>query len=323
MNNSFIISVDLGGTNVLSALLNDKLEIVNRNKIPTDISKGTDQLVDSIAESVKELINSSHIDETSIKAICMGVPGTVNPEGLIGNAPNLNIKNFNIRTALQKFFNIPIFIENDVNLAALGIKKFEFDDKLNNALVVFVGTGIGGGLIFNGKIYRGSTFFAGEIGHMKVEESGSFSSDAKDSTTTFEGIASRTAVVESITKDIMDGKDSYLSKFVKKNKRIKSKQLLKAVNKKDDVATKHLKNAAKTIGTVLGSLTTLLNVDTIVLGGGVIEALDEYMMPRIEKAFHKAVLPEPGKDVKLCATKLGDDAPLFGGFSLAEEFIKE
>jgi glucokinase len=314
-----IITVDLGGTKILSAILNSENEIIERVKLPTNYTNGADVIVKDIISSINELLSKTGTDQKDLRAVCLGVPGTVNPEtGIIGNAPNLKIKNYNIKRSIQKHIEVPVLIENDVNLAGLGIKRFEYEDKLKNALVVFVGTGIGGALIFNGKMYRGSSFYAGEIGHIKVNDKGEISANGK---ATFEQIASRTAVVKSIQKDIKKGETSVLSKLVPKGKRIKSKALQTSVKKRDKVVTKHINNSCRIIGSVLGSLTTLLNIDTIVLGGGVVEALGDYMLPKIEKSFAKSVLPEPGKIVKIKITKLGDDAPLFGGLALADEFL--
>lgn len=320
MKKEFVISVDLGGTKILSALLNSKSEILNRVKVETEIEKGPEYIVESIAKAVNEIIASSDIESKQIKSICLGVPGTVNPkEGMIYNAPNLQVKNFNIKSALAKYFDIPVLIENDVNLAALGIKKFEFKDDIKNILVVFVGTGIGAALLFDGKMYRGSSFFAGEIGHMKVSANGKLSGKKID--TTFETLASRTAIVNAIKKEIKKGKKTILTKLSDGKNKIKSKMLLTALQKKDKLVVKQLNNAATIIGNVLGSVTTLLNIDTIVIGGGVFEAMGDYLLPIVKENFEKSVLPEPGKDVKIVLTKLGDDAPLFGGLSLAEEFL--
>jgi len=320
----FIISIDLGGTKILSALINEKKEIISREKVATKFKKGPQQLVKDIVESVHMLFEKTGVGEDKIRAICLGVPGTVNPvTGVIGNAPNLEIKNYNIKKAIQKHFNVPVLIENDVNLGGLGIKKYELNDKVNNMLVVFVGTGIGGALFFDGKIYRGSSFYAGEIGHMLVSAEGLLLGAKKK--TTFEGLASRTAIVKAIQKEIKEGKKSAITELLGDKKAIKSKILLQAMLKRDKVVTGQINNAAKVIGTVLGSIVTLLNIDTIVLGGGVIEAMSKYMLPIIKKEFEKAVLPEPGKIIKLLATKLGDDSALYGGLALADEFseVKE
>lgn len=318
MKKEYVITVDFGGTKILTALLNSKNEIIDRVKLATDIKKKADGMVIDIADSIKQLLKKTGVKPNSIEAVSMGVPGTVNPfTGEIGNAPNLQINNFNIKKALQKYISLPILIENDVNLAGLGIKKFEFNDKIKNMLVVFVGTGIGGALFFNGKLYRGSSFYAGEIGHMKVNSSGALSYDGD---VTFEGLASRTAIVESITKQIKKKNKSVLSEYVFKNRKIKSKAIAKAIKEKDDLIIKEISKACGTIGRVLGSITTLLNFDTIVLGGGLLEANSEFMMPKIESAFDKAVIKEIGKSAKLKVTKLGDDGPLYGGIALAEEF---
>ncbi len=321
MKKKFVITVDLGGTKILSALINSKKKIEEKVKIPTDAEKGTEFLVECIADSVKKLLKKSKRNEKEIAALCLGVPGTVNPNsGIISIAPNLNIVDFNIKKSLQKYFDIPVLLENDVNMAALGIKSFEYNDKVNNMLVVFVGTGIGGALLFNGEMYRGSSFFAGEIGHMKIRPSGSFAVDNND--LTFENYASRTAMVNSIIQRAKK-EETVLKDFIKSGKKIKSKSLSKALDAKDKVITEEMEKGCKAIGTVLGSLTTLLNLDTIVLGGGVVEANEDFMIPRIKKAFSKSVISSAGRIVKIKATKLGDDAPLFGGYALAEEFLKD
>ncbi len=315
----YVISIDLGGTKILSALINTDKEIISREKVPTNLKQGNAQLIKDIVESVHMLLEKAGVGEDEILSICLGVPGTVNPtSGVIGNAPNLGIKNYNIKKALQKHFPIPVLIENDVNLGGMGIKKYELHDSVHNMLVVFVGTGIGGALFFDGKMYRGSSCFAGEIGHMLVGLQGFLEADKKKST--FEALASRTAIVKAIKKDIKAGTKSVLTEILGKKKEIKSKALMQALIKKDKLVTAHITKASKTIGTVLGSVVTLLNIDTIVLGGGVIEAMGKFMLPIIKDTFAKSVLPEPGKIVKITATKLGDDAALYGGLALMEEF---
>lgn len=319
MKKDYVISVDLGGTKILSCLVSTDQVIHGRVKEITDITKGNEHLVNIISGSIKKLLSEKNIKEDQVKAISLGVPGTVNPEsGILAKAPNLGIKDFNFKGALQKYFDIPVLLENDVNLWALGILHHEFKNKAKNILVVCPGTGIGGALIFDGKLYRGSSFYAGEIGHMLVDERGKLSSGSKAKI--FEDQASRTAIVKGIMRDLKRGKESNILKFAN-GKKIKSSALAKAVNSGDKLVIKHVKRASRITGTLLGSLTTLLNVDTIVLGGGVIEAMGDFMTPEIKKAFDKAVLYEIGEKVKIVNTTLGDDAPIYGGLALAKEFL--
>ena len=289
-------------------------------KKPTDPKASRKKYVQQLAEVADDLIEKVHIDKKKIKAVCLGVPATLNPEtGIIGLAPNLGLKNFNIKKMLEAEIPFPVLIENDVNLGALGVKNFGVAKKAINMLAVFVGTGIGGGLIIDGKMYRGSNYVAGEIGHMLVEKNGPKCGCGRKGC--FEAIASRTAIVNKIIRDIKSGKPSKLSKLVKSGERIKSKSLASAVKSGDKVVRKRIKEGCDVIGGVLASISNLLNLDMIVLGGGMIEALDFYMLPLIKKSFYEHALNDSTKGLKIVASKLGDDAAIFGGIALAEELL--
>jgi len=320
MHKDSVISIDMGGTKVLGCVVNSKERIIARVKKPTDPKSSRKIYVHQLAEVVNELIEKVHINRKKIKAVCLGVPGTVNPTtGVIGIAPNLGLKNFNIKKMLEAEIPFPVLIENDVNLGALGIKNFGVGIKAKNLLAVFVGTGIGGGLIFDGKLYRGSNFCAGEIGHMLFEQDGPECGCGKKGC--FEAVASRTAIVNNIIKDIKTGKQSKLSKLVKAKERIRSKSLASAVKSGDKVVRRRIKEGCDVIGEVLASISNLLNLDMIVLGGGMIEALDFYMLPLIKKSFSEHVLADSAKGLKIFASKLADDAAVYGGIALAEEFL--
>jgi len=320
MQRDSIISIDMGGTKVLGCVVNTKEGIISRVKKPTDPTASRKEYALQLVEVVNELIEETNISKKKIKAVCLGVPGTVNPvTGVIGIAPNLGLKNFNIKKMLEAEIPFRVLIENDVNLGALGIKNFGVGKKASNLLAVFVGTGIGGGLIIENKLYRGSNFGAGEIGHMLVEKNGPKCGCGRKGC--FEAIASRTAIVNKIIKDIKSGKISKLSKLVKSGERIRSKSLASAVKSGDKVVRKRIKEGCDVIGGVLASISNLLNLDMIVLGGGMIEAVDFYMMPLIKKSFSEHVMNDSAKGLKIVASKLGDDAAIFGGIALVEEFL--
>lgn len=311
----------MGGTKILASVINSKEGIIARLKKPTNIEAGTKTYVKDIADIVTKLIQNSKLKKENIVAVCLGVPGSVNPHtGIIGLAPNLGLKNFNMKSKLEKVIPYPILIENDVNLGALGIKYYGVGKKSTNMLAVFIGTGIGGGIIIDNKIYRGKNFVAGEIGHMLVQKDGPKCGCGKNGC--FEAIASRTAIVNNIISDIKKGKKkSVLSDLIKSNQRIKSGALRQAIDAGDKVVTNRITEACETIGDVLASITNLMNFDMIVLGGGVIEALEDYILPIIKKEFQNHVLADSAKGIKIVASKLGDDAAIYGGLALAEEFL--
>lgn len=320
MADKFVVSVDMGGTKILAAVLNSKVGIIAKDKKPTNVEAGSSSYISDLVEIINSVIQKSGVKRNQIAAVCLGIPGSLNPiTGNIGLAPNLGLKNFNIKKALHKKIPYPILIENDVNLAAIGIKNFGVGKKGKNILVVALGTGIGGGIILNNKIYRGSNFVAGEIGHIPVEKNGPLCGCGRKGC--FEAIASRTAIVNKIIDDIKKGKRSVLKEFVKSGKKIKSGALKDAVDKNDKVVVKRLSDACETVGQVLAGLANLMNFDMIVLAGGLIEALDQFMLTRIRASFKKHVLNDSAYGLKLVASKLGDDAAIYGGISLAEEYL--
>lgn len=310
----------MGGTKILAAAINSHEGIIARVKQPTRSGSNPDGYVKSLAKIVNEVVEKVHLNKGNVKAVCLGIPGSLNPfTGKVGFAPNLGIKNFNISKKLKKLIPYPVLIENDVNVGALGIKNFGAGKKAKNMLAVFVGTGIGGGLIINEKIYRGSNYVAGEVGHMVVKKNGPLCSCSNKGC--FEAVASRTAIVKEIVKDIEAGKKSVLAKYVKSGERIKSKVLAQAVAENDPVVVKRLSEGCDTIGIALASIANLLNVDMIVLGGGVLEAMGNFMLPKIKESFSAHVMKDSAKGLKILVSHLGDDAALYGGIALAKEFL--
>lgn len=277
--------------------------------------------IDSIERIVVDLIEKTGLKRKNIKTICIGIPGALNPHtGVVSLAPNLGLRNFNIKEKLRKRIALNVLIENDVNLGALGAYKFGEAKKSKNMLAVFIGTGIGGGIIIDGKIYRGSNYSAGEIGHVIVDKNGPVCGCGKNGC--FETLASRAAIVKNILSDLKNKKKSVLNKLVLNNKQIKSRILAAAVQSKDSLVIKHISNACDTIGLVLANATNVMNFDMIVLGGGLIEALDYFMLPVIKESFKMYAFKDASKKIKIIANDLGDDVALYGGIALAEEFLK-
>lgn len=317
-----IISIDMGGTKILASVINSNDGIIARLKKPTDVTSGEEKYLEDILSIIKDVEREADIDESEIEAVALGVPGSVNPEtGIIGLAPNLGLKDFNIREKLSEKCKHPVLVENDVNLGALGIHNFGVGRNVKNMLIVFIGTGIGGGLIINNKIYRGSNNVAGEIGHIPVDETGPLCGCGRPGC--FEAIASRTAIVNRIKQRLSNSyEESSLRELIKNGEKIKSKALANAVTDNEKVVVEEISRACYLIGKVLAGLTNLMNFDMIVLGGGLIEALDDFMLVNIKESFARFVLRDSAKGLKLVASKLGDDAAIYGGIPLTKEFLK-
>lgn len=311
------ITIDIGGTKILLALVNEKNKIIKNYKTSTVVIENSKSMIKKVVDSINYFIITEGVKQGELKYISIGIPGTVDiKKGKIIRAPNLKLYNFDIRKEFEKHFpNTSILLENDVNLTALGINKYELKNPKSNCIVVSVGTGIGSAFIINGKIYRGSSYFAGEIGQLKIDMTNTQS-------VSFETLASRLGIVDGIVNDFKNGEPTILESYITENKKIKSKALTDALIKNDELTKKHLKKSAELIGLVLSNIINLLNLDTIILSGGVINSLKDFMIPEIKKVFEANVIPESGKIVKIKASRLGDKAPLLGGIALAEENIK-
>ncbi len=314
-----IASVDTGGTKILVSILDAKGKILSTTKKASKVNGGTKpNILKRIINAISEAMEDLDSDEFKLSAIVIGVPGTINPDtGLIYLAPNLGLKNFLISDPIKQKFKVPVIVENDANLGTIGIHKYETEDKFRNMIGIFVGTGIGAGLVFDNKIYRGSNFTAGEIGHMIVEPAG-FKCGCGQ-TGCFETMASRTAIARDIFSEIRLGKKTIITKLIGKNKIIKSGTLARAVEEKDKLTQKILIKASIDIGTMIANLANLLNLDAFVLAGGVIEACGDFMIPYIRQTAKSHALPGNFKGVKILKSKLGDNAAIFGGYALAKE----
>jgi glucokinase len=321
MQEKFVVSIDMGGTKILASVINSKQGIIAREKMSTEIGKSAKNYMKDIALLTEKVIDKSGLKKNQIASVCLGIPGSVNPyEGTIGIAPNLGIKNFNVKTNLENMIKYNILIENDVNLAAMGIKEFGVGKNAKNMLVVAIGTGIGGGIIINEKIYRGSNYIAGEIGHFVIDEKGPLCGCGKKGC--FEALASRTAIVRNIINDVKKlKKKSLLEKQIKSGERIKSKALLNAYENNDKVVIRRINESAEIVGKTLGSINNLMNFDLIVLAGGLIEAVGKYYLPIVKSAFRHTSLNENVKNTKIVLSKLLDDAAIYGGISLTREFL--
>jgi len=310
----------MGGTKILAAAINTKEGIIARVKEPTPSGAKPIDLIKTLTAIVEETIAEANLKKENIKAVCLGIPGWLNPyTGKVSAAPNLGLKNFSLKTRLEKNLGLAVLIENDVNLGALGIKGFGEGANSKNILVVFVGTGIGGALFFDGKIYRGFNYTAGEIGHIVIDKNGPQCGCGNKGC--FEALASRTAIVRNIQSDIKNKRKTIITKISGKNKPIKSKALAAAIKAKDKIVVKRVSEACETIGVTLAGLTNLLNVEEIILGGGLIEAIGNFMTPKIRSSFEENILKQNSKPPKIVQSKLGDDSALYGGIVLAEEFL--
>jgi glucokinase len=214
-----------------------------------------------------------------------------------------------------------VFVENDCNIAALGVYVAELKSKPRHMAGIFVGTGIGCGLILHGELFSGFCHTAGEIGHMVLEVNGPKCGCGNKGC--FEALASRTAIFQQIKAGIKDGQKTLLTDLLGNDlDDLRSGDLRKAIRRGDKFVDRIVEGAAEYIGIATANLVNLLNPEVVVLGGGVIEALADEMMGVIVETAQDYAMPGSMKGVEIVASKLGDNAGITGGAVLARRETK-
>jgi glucokinase len=316
---SYVLGIDLGGTKVSAVVADQTGNIVGRGRAKTGCSRGTEPVFETIVKVGRGAIEASNIDSKKIVALGIGSPGPLDPDsGHIIHSANLPFENFPLGPRLADAFGCPVALGNDVGVGTYGEYKAGAGRGAHSLMGLFVGTGIGGGLIINGELYCGFNKNAGELGHVVIKAGGPKCKCG--SRGCLESLASRTAMTRQIRKAIRNGRKTRMRKAVDKYAdRIPSGAFKNAYEDGDKVVTRIVHTAADYVGIGIGSLVNAFSPEVIVLGGGVIEALGDAMLPRIELAARKTAFEYSMKDVRIVKAELGDDAGVIGAAILARE----
>jgi glucokinase len=315
------IGIDFGGTKLLTAVVEtDSGKVLAEVKKRTRASDSADELIARLAESIQQAIAEAKLPKKkAISGIGIGIAGQVDAErGMLLGAPNLGAATINlpIGPRLSEQFKVPVALRNDVQIAAQGEARFGAGADCDDFLCVFVGTGVGGSLVRNGVPLVGATGTAGEIGHLVIDANGRLCGCGGRGH--LEAYASRTAVTKAILGDLKRGRPSILNELVGEpdenepgGMAIRSGVLAKAVKQGDELATETIMQAGTYLGLGLASAINLVNPKRIVLGGGVIEAVDLLFSVAANHARREA-LPTPAASVEIVRAKLGDYAGVIG-----------
>jgi glucokinase len=317
------IGIDLGGTKILSCVLqiNKKVEILSKAKIKTQAWEGEEKVINRIEKTIKSALKKADIPIKKISAIGIGVPGAVDTkEGFISFASNLGWENVQLKKILESRFNVPVFVNNDANLGTLAEEKIGAGAGAKDVVGIYWGTGIGGGIVIDGKIVQGSSFTAGEIGHMLVENNGKKCTCGRHGC--FESYAAKWALTENVYNRIQSGEESVI-RFEGKNPReeiLKSSAISEAFISNDKVLKEELLKAVDYFGMGVANLINILNPDVIVVGGGMIESMEGILLPLIKDATEKNVFQSARYQIK--TAELGDFSVLAGAAYFAQQRLK-
>ena len=319
----YVVGVDLGGTKILAGVFDHSLEAVGTAKLSTKSQRGVDKVVERIARCAQDAVDEADLTMKQVAGVGIGAPGAVDfDSGTVIFAPNLEgWKDISLKKELEKALGVPVFVENDCNISALGVYAVELKSKPKSMVGIFVGTGIGGGMIVDGELYSGFGHTAGEIGHMVLEINGPKCGCGNKGC--FEALASRTAIFQQIKAGIKDGQKTLLTEMLGDDLAdLRSGDLRKAIRRGDKFVDRIVEGAAEYIGIATSNLVNILNPEVVVLGGGVIEALADEMMSVIIETTKDYAMPGALKGVEIVPSKLGDNAGITGAAVLARKETK-
>ena len=318
MFEKFRIGVDIGGTNVKIALVNKKGEISFPKTVPTRAEMGYEYTVGNITQCIKDLMNEAGIDKNSLEGIGFGFPGQIDCDnGVVRILPNIpGWINVPIAEIMQKEFNVPVKVDNDVRCMALAESTYGAGQGCKNLICITIGTGIGSGLIINGKLVRGASNAAGEIGHIKLEMHDGLLCGCGDSGC-FEAYASGPSIVAMAKDYVLGGKSAKFRELAGSVDAITPAIVAKAAEEGDVVAKKIFERMGEYLGIGLASVVNLLNPEKIVIGGGVADAGDILFEP-LRKTLKDRAMPIQGEAVEVVHASLGNTAGIIGASLLID-----
>lgn len=312
------IGFDLGGTKMLSIAYDEDWTVLGRRRRKTRGREGSDSGIARIGSTIERLLDENDLDPKRVKGIGIGCPGPIDLEkGRILMTPNLGWDDVEIGAFLKKEFDCPTVVLNDVDAGLFGEYQFGAAKKSRCAVGIFPGTGVGGACVYEGNILSGAGVSCMEIGHTRI--SSSTRSSGYDLPGTLEAEASRLAIAAEVAKAAHRGDAPFMAKNTGTDLAdIRSGALSDAIEGGDKAVRRLVEQAAESIGIAVVNVIHLLCPDKIVLGGGMIEAMEELMIDTVAKTAKKNVMSVYRDRFEVVAAELGDDAGVKGAAAWAK-----
>ncbi len=309
------IGVDLGGTNLRFGLVREDKKIISRRRTGTMATEGVEIVIERLTSGIQTLAMRAESLGLEVAGIGIGVPGIISArEGVVRLSPNLpGWKDTPLRARLQESFPYPVYIENDANAYALGEYWFGAGKDAESMVCITLGTGVGGGIILDGHIWRGADGMAGEAGHITVNPDGPLCPCGNRGC--LERYSSATAVME-MAQSAAAGSGKTAIKTLLKNGTLTPETIADAAKKGDRTAARIYSEAGKYLGIAIADLIDLLNMECVVIGGGMSGAWELFIGPLKEEVRARA-FKIPAQRCRIVRGKLRDDAGILGAAGLA------
>ena len=307
----FTIGIDLGGTNIVAAVVDEKYNIIAKAKTPTAVPRSAELIFDDIAKVCKEAVEKAGLTMNDISSVGLGTPGTVNSDGVIEFANNLNFDNVPAKDMIiERLGDKPVYVANDANCAALGEAYAGCGNGAKNFIAVTLGTGVGSGVIIDGKIVTGVNNAGGECGHMVIVVDGEACTCGRHGC--WEAYASATALINQTKKAMEQYPDSVMHQLAKEEGKVSGRTAFDAMRRGDIAGIKVVDQYVKYVACGIINLVNALQPEIICVGGGICNEGETLLRPlrRYIEAERYSVYSKI--QTKILKAELGNDAGIIG-----------
>ncbi len=308
----YYIGVDLGGTNIAIGIINQNYNIISKKIIPTNAPRHADSIADDIIKTVFELIKATKININNVQWIGIGTPGSVNSQtGIVERAYNLGFMDTPLKKLIEKRMNLCCYVENDANAAAYG--EFLAGNAVgsNSAVCITVGTGIGGGIIIDNKIYSGTNFYGAELGHTVIEINGKQCNCGRKGC--MECYCSATALIEQTKEAMFSDRQSIMWQACSNSvEKVSGRTAFDAMRQGDKTAAKVVNNYIKFLACGCTNFVNIFQPDILLIGGGISKEGETLLEPLRKIILNESFDKNPTKKTKIVAAALGNDAGIIG-----------
>ena len=301
----YAIGVDLGGTNIKAALVSPSGEIEAMDSRPTQTETGADGVSDRIADMVRHLSSVRSLALEDLAGVGVGVPGVTTADGTVILAPNLDWHHVPFKQMLEERLKIRVEVDNDANVAALAEARVGVGAGCDTLVFFTLGTGIGGGIVLNGRIHHGASHAAGEVGHLCILPDGPICGCGKPGC--LEAITAGPAMVKFVQNGLSEGRDS----SAKDAEDLTPEAICTAASQGDALCREAVNQSARYLGLAVANLIHLLSPDVIAIGGGISAAGDVIFKPIVESA-RAQTLDGMYEHTRIVLAELGNDAGSLG-----------
>ena len=314
------IGIDLGGTNIKVGLVDENYNIVAKATAKTNLPRPAEEICESIVDTVWEALNTAKVTIGEVNSIGIGTPGVANRNsGVVLYSCNLGFNNTDLRTLIKAKLGKEVYVENDANAAAFGEVLNGAGKGCRDVVVMTLGTGVGGGIIIDRKVYTGSLFGAGEVGHMVIEKGGRKCACGRRGC--FEAYSSATALIN-MTKEAMEAHpDSKMWQIAGSLENVDGKTAFDGM-RADDPAAKQVVDAyIEYLGCGLTNIVNTFQPEVLLIGGGICKEGENLTKPLEEFIKRESYCIDPNRSTKLDIAKLGNDAGIIGAaylYTIAE-----